>query len=474
MDISHFSPKVEAMFDIPFLVFLIFQAIAWCVVVIMIQHKNRKVMGIGAYIPLIISSIIIFITFVLLPGWRVHFSSIEGIFNIADTLIEIVAFIFAGIALFASEDRELGFLTSGFLLIIASDFFIRFAEVENSLFPSNWFESMWVLGLIVFVLGLLEFKDRGHYRFIRTTTAWNSIKAQNAYWQFVVLLILVIVFFLLNLGFSNLKIERSFDIPASLIVLAVLSTLFSNIVSTYFSLPFKHVSKLIIEHHKHHEVISDEIPTHISRIKEFNELDNCLRQGLDAIEGWAVKDKAISTEVLSYANEIRDPVAALRLIVKGAKIPEEEKKEIMNITAEINARTKQLLERTYPHTQKEPQPTIKGKPIIIVDDDEGLNIVWAREAKELKVNLEIYQSAHDFREAAPKIDKSAILYFDWHLTRGETGTALAEWAYNEGFRNIYLITRDPKLPEKSEHILGIIDKEKLSLKDEESNESTPN
>lgn len=464
---DHFTAAIEAIFDVPFLLFLVLQAIAWCAIVILIQSKNHREMRFSSYVPLLLAGLLILITFIVLPHWRVEYGSVKGIFNIVDTLVEIIAFIFAGIALFASKDRVLGFLASGFLLVIASDFTIRFSEVENSLFPGSPLETTWVLGLIIFALGLMAISEKESFSFSEAISDWSGIKVQVSYWLFVVFLISIIVTFFLNLIFSHINLERNFDIPAMLIVFAVLSTLISNLLSTYLVRPFNHLTKFIAEYSKHHRISIQEKPYRISAIKEFNELALCLSEGLKAIKSKVIKDKVVSDEVLQYANDIRDPVAALRLRVNGLKnMDTTEKNALLAITHEINARTKSLLEKVNTDIRQVDDVAEQSKeayPVTIVDDNESLNSVWTQEAAKAHIDLRIFKTGKAFRQAAATLDKRAILCLDVHLEKGESIKDLSKWAYEQGFKHIYLITADPQLPESYDWIAGVMDKAKFSI-----------
>jgi hypothetical protein len=458
MSVNHFPPYLEMIFDIPFLLFLVFQAIAWFLVALIMQHKNQKQMHFQAYIPVLIAGLFIFMAFIVLPNWQIHYSSPEGLFNIADTLVEIVLFMLAAQVLFTSKDRTLGFLTSGSLIIIASDLVIRFYEIENTLLPGSLAEAAWILGLLLFALGLLEAVEKDRFQFIREIRDWNSIKVQSTCWVFVIFLIALSVILISSAVFSKLGMRHSFYILITVIVFAILSTLISKIIAPFLVRPMRRMLKLIAEHEKYPEFAIKQDFEPVSTIKEFNEMGHYLRKGLSIIKSKSVKDRATFDALMTYLNRILDPLVALRSVTDGIKgLPETDKKMLMATTESVIQQTQELLQTLYP--QKKETLEAHAPAMIIVDDNAHLNTGWAKEAIDNHIDLTIFQTAEEFRRIAPTLDKNTILCFDLHLANNKSGIKLSKWAYfRQGFKHIYLITADPKPPKQPRWILDIIDK----------------
>jgi hypothetical protein len=274
------------------------------------------------------------------------------------------------------------------------------------------------------------------------------------------------VSFFLNLIFSHVDIERNFDIPTMLIIFAVLSTLFSNGLSLYVVRPFRYLSGLITEYSQQEGVAIQRSYQHISTIKELNELAQCLMVGLKAIKSKMKGKQRQSDELRRYANAIRDPVAALRLWVRGlTSIGSSEKTELFAITEAIATRTQQLLAPTELSSDATEPISPASNTVVIVDDNESLAAVWRQEASQAGIALCVFQTAAAFREALAALDKSVILCIDQYLEQGISGMDVAREAHEHGFQRIYVITADPQLPPKADWMRGVIDKAALSLRE---------
>jgi len=148
----------DSLFDIPFTVFLFFFMIAWFSM--FMREGDIKAGGSGNYIPYVLASVIIFVAFVFGVNWKVKYSSAIGLYQIIDTLFEVIGFLFASFCFVRAKKLWIKYISVGYLIIIGSDFIIRYSVVKNNIITINPLETTWVLGLSLVVLGFFFSKER--------------------------------------------------------------------------------------------------------------------------------------------------------------------------------------------------------------------------------------------------------------------------------------------------------------------------
>ena len=150
---------LDSLYDIPFVLFLALQAIVW---ILIFKHpiKIKKGREGLLYLPYFIVGILIFSIFMFTIHWKLHITSLIGIYQVLDTICEAIGFSFAAICLIRARTVFIQFLGAGYLTIVASDFIIRYGVISNHVIPENIFETTWVLGLLLSVGGLLLYKKK--------------------------------------------------------------------------------------------------------------------------------------------------------------------------------------------------------------------------------------------------------------------------------------------------------------------------
>ena len=446
LGINQFSPFIETVFDLPFALFLLFQAIGWFLIFNIIYHKNKPYLHGISMLPFIASGLIILLSFFLLPDWQVQLISMQGVYNITDTLLEVVAFPFVVIALFSAKDKRIALLASGFLIIIASDFIIRFAEVESMLLPGSILETTWVLGLLMFTAGLLIQSDNysNPINFLEGLGSWQSLRAQIGYWLFTASLTSIFILVIINYIFANLHIKNIHNIPATLIVFAVLSALISQIMAAYLVRPFRYLNNVIRSYSNNQSLPKPDQESMHLQIEEFKELEECLYEGLKALKRQNHLESTYIQAILQYSNDIKDPVSAIKMLSEDIdELPQRKRQMLQDTAQQIKDMTNNLLNKLNIEEPNEPEKDTSNKSdssMILVDDNENLTMAWEMEAANKGVNLAIYQTPQQFIEAVGYFDKSTSIYIDVDLSDEMNGVELSKWAYNKGFHNLYLIT----------------------------------
>ena len=85
------------------------------------------------YLPNIVLSILLLIIFIFGIPWKIDYFSVVGLFQSLDTFIEASSFALATICLARSKNKVLHFIAIGYLIIISSDFVIRYYVVSGKI-----------------------------------------------------------------------------------------------------------------------------------------------------------------------------------------------------------------------------------------------------------------------------------------------------------------------------------------------------
>jgi len=139
-----------SLFDIPFIGFLLCQIIVWGM--IFINADDTKAKKWTTYAPYIMTALLIFTIFTFGVTWRIKYFSVIGMYQMIDTVLEVIGFALAAFCLARSKLAFIKCLAAGYLVIIASDFIIRYSVVEQMVTPANFWEAAWVLGLLLVVI----------------------------------------------------------------------------------------------------------------------------------------------------------------------------------------------------------------------------------------------------------------------------------------------------------------------------------
>ncbi|MHB1948719.1 MAG: hypothetical protein ACYCQI_11480 [Gammaproteobacteria bacterium] len=153
LDIKYFS-SINSFFEIPFILFLLFQVIAWGKIFFS-DNNNSSPSSIKKYpyFPYLVFSTLIFLMFVFGIPWKIGYLSLVGLYQVADTLLEVIGYTLATICLARAKSTTIRFASIGYLVIISSDLLIRYNVVSGLIPLLNPFETTWVLGLLLMVSG---------------------------------------------------------------------------------------------------------------------------------------------------------------------------------------------------------------------------------------------------------------------------------------------------------------------------------
>lgn len=151
LDIKYFS-SINSFFEIPFILFLLFQVIAWGKIFFS-GNEDAPSIKKYPYSPYIVFSSLIFIMFIFGIPWKIGYFSLVGLYQVADTVLEVIGYTLATICLARAKNTTIRFASIGYLIIISSDLLIRYNVVSGLIPLLNPFETTWVLGLLLMVSG---------------------------------------------------------------------------------------------------------------------------------------------------------------------------------------------------------------------------------------------------------------------------------------------------------------------------------
>lgn len=306
---ENYFNKANSFFEIPFILFLFFQALAWRHIFFMDTEKAHERQH---YLPYITLAFLIFFVFVCIFPWKISYFSKLGIYQLIDTFLEGIGFVLAALCLARSQNNPVRFLSIGYLLIISSDLLIRH-EVISGLIPSfSPFETTWSLGLLLMCLGFYHAKNKKI-----ALLPLNSLQSHIAIWLLNFLLLVVFLFICLNYFFPQKEILYhllSFTIPG---------TLFAIICSKYFA-------SRILDPHKRLEVIIknflaegeakylDEINRTSTKINDFIVLEQFIYDAFDMYKKNHHIEMEYAKIATQVAHDIQSPLHALNNYFKEA------------------------------------------------------------------------------------------------------------------------------------------------------------
>ena len=181
-DFNYENTIIIHFFEIPFALFLLLQLIVMAYTILLNKKSGtrRKTL----YIPNIILSLLMFMMFMFGVPWKVSYFSAVGLFQLVDTIFEAVGFTLATICLARAKSQLIRFITIGYLIIVSSDFIIRYYIVSGSIPYLSPFEITWVLGLLIICTGLYLGLTREKNRVLKLMPI-TCLQSQLTIWSLI-------------------------------------------------------------------------------------------------------------------------------------------------------------------------------------------------------------------------------------------------------------------------------------------------
>lgn len=309
IDVNNFN-IANSFFEVPFILFLFFHVIAW-LSIFFIDYKKDSGNKIS-YLPYLTVSVFIFFTFVYAIPWKIHYLSKLGIYQLIDTLLEVMGFALSTVCLARSKNNAVCYLAIGYLCIISSDLLIRYEVISGQIPFLSIFETSWCFGLLLMSWGFFSLKNAQ----IRLLPL-NSLQSHMAIW----------LLNLLSLFVSLLLVANYFlpykEISNYLLLVVVPCVFIAIIFSKYFAekilFPLTRLESIV------EEFITEGAAKHTNQMKHIStDIDDFIlleRFIYDSFDLYA-KDQQTKIEfakmATQVAHDIKSPMIALNNYFKEA------------------------------------------------------------------------------------------------------------------------------------------------------------
>lgn len=316
---QYINTIVISLFDVPFALFLLFQLIAWGW--ILFANKEMRTKTGKSTKPYAIVSILMFAMFMFGIPWKIEHFSTLGIFQSIDTALEVTGFYLATICLARAKTRLIRFTAIGYLLIVSSDFVIRYHVVSGIIPYLSPLESTWVLGILLICLGFFLTLNSKKNDFFELLPA-NSLQSQMAIW--LLIMWLLSVFLLAGIYYvcapdraHNLNLIIR-DLLSLLVPFSTIAIISSSYISTKLSSPFSRLENIINGFIKtDNSVIPESKNAKNNFIFEFVALENFVFDAFTLYKKKHNLEIEFAKTATQVSHDIKSPLAALDMIVSS-------------------------------------------------------------------------------------------------------------------------------------------------------------
>lgn len=198
------SIYIISFYNVLYLGYLLLQLLAWTGALLTLKSSGKKAFSL--YIPVAILVMVVLFIYISATSWHANLFSWIGLYDMLDKIFGLASFIAAVLCLATSKNKGFTYLALGFIVIMASGFFLDFKLLSQMYGTASFVENIWILGSMFMIYGLHSLRQSKEYNSIQ---AWlvpaNSIRAQTAYWCFIICIVALIVFFAVA-GFLNPKL----------------------------------------------------------------------------------------------------------------------------------------------------------------------------------------------------------------------------------------------------------------------------
>lgn len=392
-EFQYANPLVILMFELPFSLFLLFQSVAWTYI-LFINKESAFRINKSVYVPYLVVSVLMFAMFMFGVKWQIQYFSVKGVFQSIDTIFAVIGFSMATICLARAQTFLIRISSIGFLLIVSSDFIIRYHVVTGLVPYLSSFESTWVLGLILLTLGFYLVKDDYDEKLFILSPI-NSLQSQIGIWSLVLWLISAFMFAGTYYFFSpgtepsiNLITKNFLSMLIPFSVLAIIS---SSYLSIKISSPLSKLECRINEFLR-----TDTIPEETTNLTdngyifEFKALEKFVFDAFGLYQVKHLTDMQFAQLAAQVAHDIRSPLAAINTAVLNVTdISENRRIMIRNASKRINDIANNLLFKSksifYEGTIEEGDGSVRPELIFVVVD----NIVAEKRYEYYKSKIDI-------------------------------------------------------------------------------------
>lgn len=348
LGITNYSGILASLFDIPFIGFLISQFLIWFFIFLKTKPIQNKHNFFASYLSIFIIILIVFTIFFLANlTWKVPVFSLLGLYRLLQAVFQVTGFLFALLCLAIAIDKQIRFLSIGYLIIISCSFFAQLSHLTQSMLPASMVEVIWSLGLLSIIFGLINMKRNSFYlESEKWLNSINSVQAQCAFWGFVLCMSSLGIFWGISyclVGHKLLTILPLQYLPTILIVFSVFAVSISSILARILSSPFERVEG-IINLFMEEKSLEGLQKNRITGIYEFEHLENFLKKSFEVLQERNKAQQNLAKCASQVAHDIRSPLTILSIIAKQLSgLQEKERLRIRNAVQRINDIANNLL-----------------------------------------------------------------------------------------------------------------------------------
>jgi hypothetical protein len=180
--------------NIAYIGYLSFQILAWTSILFAVKFKTKK--SIAVYLPIILMLSLVTFIGVYTVKLDTIAVSLKGIFDFSDKLLEIGCLIAIAFCLAAAKNKGFFYLAAGFLINTVFGIVMNFGLFSQAYAIGSIIETGWVLSRLLMIYGLIELFRSHDFNNVRSwVAAPDSIRAQTAYWSFIVLMAFLVITF---------------------------------------------------------------------------------------------------------------------------------------------------------------------------------------------------------------------------------------------------------------------------------------
>lgn len=278
--------------------------------------------------------------------WEIEYFSVKGAFQTIDTVLEVIGFSMATLCLSRAQNFLVRFTSIGYLLVVASDFIIRYHVISGEVPYLSSLESIWVLGLILMSMGFFLIKDSCDERLFKLFMI-NSLQSQIGIWLLILWLISVFMFagaccfFSQSNEFYLSYIAQNF--LSMLVPFSVLAITSSSYIAAKISSPLSILESKINEFLLT-ETYQKELPNLAGYyISEFKALEDFILGSFVLYQKKHIAEVNFAKIAAQVSHDIRSPLAAINTVLDVTVIPDNRRLLIKNASNRINDIANNLL-----------------------------------------------------------------------------------------------------------------------------------
>jgi len=172
------------VYNILYFAFLLFQFLVWISVLLTLKPYERRF--IFLCVPVIIILLATFLIYIFATQWNPESLTLISFYDGWDEIFELISFFAAALCLITAKNRGIFYIALGYMTNMGASFVIDFKFFSQAHGANSTLETVWTLGAIFTIYGLILFKKNLWYT---QTGSWIELpvntRSQMAFWGFI-------------------------------------------------------------------------------------------------------------------------------------------------------------------------------------------------------------------------------------------------------------------------------------------------